>query len=647
MSLDITRDTFDLSLDYHKLLFQRNKPVLDSELNEMQDAIRIRNYLSLRPFGTDGSSPFLDYAEARTMDAFRVLPDGGGADQIFVNAGELLAHGYLLRMPVATSFSIPFTIAGKYTVYLTINEVDVDAGTDPGIAVSALGETTQRRQVTYTVDTIQGDIPADSGGEVWEGGTVHVMLAQLYRTASGIVTSQEIIDRRALPSQVRAAQDRNIVMDLLPGGYVKWDLATTTASISGLHITIPGTPVSTAVELGSSNTDVVITAGQGFGFFRDTSDSEDSRIRRRGTAYTMDSTSGPDSSNVVLQAINFQVDNNPESFNDDLYVMGFHDTDTGDLVLRNGTRVKDGDVCTDMKGQTHMLTDRTTTPTPGPRVVSAIGETLTYVDPFGFQGGAISTIEENWIDAGNMSGMINDSQRYELDGATSGGVNISLRAGSNSALTGTVALPQTYSGRVATMNPGGETISDVRRLAISHTFNWYANTAFMAALEFELFNYQALSTGMNTTLVLGIVGNNSGSDYDPATMASAVIFKDNTLDRYQVKVSSEGGGPAAAVPVGIAGLAAGSATRVKIVFVGANALVSGGTDTVYFYINGVLAATFTGPEVPAEVPTNGSELRPFWWQLYGTGLGASATDCQWSVGEWTFRKRRMLPGFYF
>jgi len=193
---DYIKDSFVESNRFSKVLFQRAKDVIDFELNELQDDIRVKMYRSIMGVGGHGSPDNGCFIEAT-----------GAANQVNIKAGNFDIHGVQLVFPSDTVFSSLTTNPGPGSrtdiIYMSLTETEVP---DPE-QVTELGETTRRRQIVVAFGVAEGvAIPTDSATGIWEGGTKYVALAEITRAAGvAAITQANCADVRGrLP---RAAQD--------------------------------------------------------------------------------------------------------------------------------------------------------------------------------------------------------------------------------------------------------------------------------------------------------------------------------------------------------------------------------------------------------------------------------------------------------
>lgn len=189
---DVTQNTFSESKKYVKTIFQRNRNVLDSELNELQDDARVMGYRELQSvFGTT----------ELVVSSSTSLKVTGGTNQITVSAGVGLAYGYLVSQTSPLNVTSLTTPGGARTdcVWLSISESEIDSVADTAIAAPALGETTRRSKLIVGWGVLENSlVPPASTGEPWSGGTVYIRVALLSRTASAVINDVMVYDRKRL-----------------------------------------------------------------------------------------------------------------------------------------------------------------------------------------------------------------------------------------------------------------------------------------------------------------------------------------------------------------------------------------------------------------------------------------------------------------
>lgn len=156
---DITRDSFDESLLIQKKIFQKNRYVMDDELNVLQDIlnIRLRRVLSELVEQTDG----------RFGSGFTVLGDAN-PNTVVVHRGACAIHVDTHHTPLLW-FDANQTVDGWTTpsgsdrtdyLYLDIYEDEIDSTEDPNLINPARGEeTTRDLRLVWTFEKSEGSTP--------------------------------------------------------------------------------------------------------------------------------------------------------------------------------------------------------------------------------------------------------------------------------------------------------------------------------------------------------------------------------------------------------------------------------------------------------------------------------------------------------
>jgi microcystin-dependent protein len=164
----VTRDTFLSTKHYDKLIEQEAVPVIDADINEMQDIQRNRLHaLILQTIG-DG---FVD-------NGFKIV--GSGASNDFsIKAGNGFVNGrisvketdetYNIQADYAapTALTTP-SISRTDTVYLHVYEEVIDGAQDPNIIDPTYGaETCQRVKLRYAVGVAEGGTTPANDASNW------------------------------------------------------------------------------------------------------------------------------------------------------------------------------------------------------------------------------------------------------------------------------------------------------------------------------------------------------------------------------------------------------------------------------------------------------------------------------------------------
>lgn len=205
---DVTKNSYSEINNHSKVIFQRGRPVVDFELNELQDNLRVQQYRSLK----EGTSVLSTQVAGSNDNGFKVTGTGA-SNAVTVEAGFIFLGGIPIRRASSGTLS-GFTNADGSNpridvVYVSLAETEV---ADPA-EVPELGETTKRLKLVATLGIVTGvagaspvapAIPADSLAEVWEGGTKYFKLAEVTRpTATNTIAAGNVVDFRArLPPYV-------------------------------------------------------------------------------------------------------------------------------------------------------------------------------------------------------------------------------------------------------------------------------------------------------------------------------------------------------------------------------------------------------------------------------------------------------------
>lgn len=186
---DITRETFSEANRFQKVLGQRGRLLLDSEANELQDILRVLSYRIGYLTGYDGRATGLRVESTGAANQIRLTVGSGAVDGI-----PLILTAPLLNTTLTTPGAPRVD-----SVYLRITETEVS---DPS-PVPELGEQTRRRQITLSLEVVEGGGFPASTGDPWTNGVLVWPLATISRQAGvGIVNNSWITHvYRELPGQ--------------------------------------------------------------------------------------------------------------------------------------------------------------------------------------------------------------------------------------------------------------------------------------------------------------------------------------------------------------------------------------------------------------------------------------------------------------
>jgi hypothetical protein len=202
---DVIKNSYDEENRFEKVIFQRGRDVLDFELNEFQDIIRVQQLRAL----------YAGIQEAKGVAALNpgsndngfLLTGTGAVNEVSVGTGILICDGIPIRSFTAgtvTGFTTNVSGSDRYdVVYLQVTETEV---ADPA-QMPQLGETTLRRQLSVTYGITTGvslvaalaAMPANTVAEIWEGGTRYFAIGYALR-ANGVpaIASNTVFDLRYL-----------------------------------------------------------------------------------------------------------------------------------------------------------------------------------------------------------------------------------------------------------------------------------------------------------------------------------------------------------------------------------------------------------------------------------------------------------------
>lgn len=181
---DILKDSFLESKQHTKVIFQRGRDVLDFELNELQDCIRV---MTSRVGAMFGNGAFV-------VGDLRCVGDNVTANLLITatSPAGFLVDGQPVRLDANTTLAIP-AAAGTYKVYAIVSEIEVDDPTPQ----AELGVTSRRRKYTITFAQTLGAIPTGTG-KLWAGGTQYAYLADVIRAGTAPIPPGNVTDKRSL-----------------------------------------------------------------------------------------------------------------------------------------------------------------------------------------------------------------------------------------------------------------------------------------------------------------------------------------------------------------------------------------------------------------------------------------------------------------
>lgn len=173
---NISRNSFDESKDYDKVILQQGAPITDYDYNEAQDIQRAKIKNIIKEAIGDGA----------IEDGLRVIK-GSGAN-VDIKPGVIYVKGYRIRLSVGKTVNIPVT-NNTYKVYMGITEQEIDSLADPNIKHPKLSiEPTRRIKVTFDIQSGTA-VPADTAT------TVYYLLADVV-VSGGVIST--VTDKRAI-----------------------------------------------------------------------------------------------------------------------------------------------------------------------------------------------------------------------------------------------------------------------------------------------------------------------------------------------------------------------------------------------------------------------------------------------------------------
>jgi len=194
LSVDFTND---LSR-YEQVLFQRDKDVLDGELNEIGRLIRVRRKRS--NVIQDSDSAALAGREGYPRcSGLQLVPNGAANDEVLLQPvpgrrAFVEFRGYTFEIAGPITFTCDTTGVDRFQqIYMTVTETEISAAGDPSIAVSQLGETARR--IRLTVNFGIGAINTNTAGalntvqEPWEAGGVKAGVFGLVKRVAAVTTA--------------------------------------------------------------------------------------------------------------------------------------------------------------------------------------------------------------------------------------------------------------------------------------------------------------------------------------------------------------------------------------------------------------------------------------------------------------------------
>lgn len=188
---NISRNSFQPSQNYDKVIIQQGVPITDYDLNEMQDIIRYsRRKLVIEIFG----NCFIE-------DGWKIVGINE-ANNFQIKAGPCYREGYRIALPAdttATDYGLTLTTPTEDrtdVVYIDFYEVEIDSVADPAIIHPKLADAgiEPSRRIKLKVDlriAEGGSLPVDGGGHYY------IHLADINRVGgNALITPDMVVDRR-------------------------------------------------------------------------------------------------------------------------------------------------------------------------------------------------------------------------------------------------------------------------------------------------------------------------------------------------------------------------------------------------------------------------------------------------------------------
>ena len=271
---DITKDSFNEANDFTKVVFQRGRDLLDFELNEFQDILRVFSarlgQVGVGLWQAAAATPSYPYS---SDNGLQVVPSPTSTpNEVQINAGTFIVDGIVQDYLAPTTLVLPASAATvQYdVVYIAVTEAEV---ADPN-AVPQIGPTTVRRQLSTSVLTyrtaslpIDPSFPANPAAWLWQGQTRYYAVAVVTRPAlSTVVTAADILDlRRQTPS--RTLDEAARVSDFLLEALITPAVETPVRDVNGIdNLLVVDVNKTNSASLTAINDSVTIRSRQLSGF---------------------------------------------------------------------------------------------------------------------------------------------------------------------------------------------------------------------------------------------------------------------------------------------------------------------------------------------------------------------------------------------
>jgi hypothetical protein len=506
---DYTRDSFQEGQTYAEVVFQRNKDILDSELNELQRIMRVTTYRGLRiAVGDTGGANGIGFA----------VQANGVANQLTVKAGLYLFIGYAIEMLTDYTITGLSTPGGNRTdtVYLKLTEQWIDDSTDASIAAAPLGQTTQRKQVVVTLGVNENSTttPDDGSGKLpWNSGVIRAaQIATLYRTTGvATITSSQIVDRRIQLAGALAARDRNTFWT---STLLKWD--GTTLTITGLQVRTLDQGGSSSVFI-SGNTTVTPADGDGIGWVGTSTSLYRRQLTGTGTT-DLQATEGATSSPITNAPLWSM------AMNDNVMLLGARVGNN--ILLRGGEILRSGDRLGNWGAAPSYVNPTATEFGPTLRFLDASGNVRGLFDHNGYPTGRRTELREEWV-GGTSTSAVNIASITSINCWTGGGVSWAGGSNHTNVITaGNAQIVHTAASSDATLGSGYlDLLNDTHNGAgdcswVTSVFPVvYITDNIVLVAEWEA--YTSFSAGINEIVSVGFFSNAGLGSNLPANTTSS------------------------------------------------------------------------------------------------------------------------------
>lgn len=183
---NISRNSFNESKQYDKVILQQGVPVTDYDFNEMQDIQRLKLRRIIKELMGDGA----------IGDAFRCTQAATPNNTILVSKGALYISGYRVYVGQDVTVTLPAAPTSGTRVdmvYIEVTEQEIDSVKDPEIKHPRLTlEPTRRIQISSAVK-VGATVPLDTAT------ATYYKIAEVNRTANNnAITNANIVDKRSV-----------------------------------------------------------------------------------------------------------------------------------------------------------------------------------------------------------------------------------------------------------------------------------------------------------------------------------------------------------------------------------------------------------------------------------------------------------------